>query len=162
MEVADFNATPRTGRAIDFIYKMTLFDQPAIDLAGKRFLIQDSGARGAHRADASAMEITDASLSALLLSIGREYQPQTKEDKSADVFKHDVELGPDGYPMIFMKSSKKEGDQVNTEMKPYRTSFVRAALMISSGRQEAQLQVSSLLLLCHRCCRIRLTTLSSA
>jgi len=140
MEVADFNAMPRTGKAIDFIYRMSLFDQPAIDLAGKRFLVQDSASRGAHRADASALEITDASLSALLLSLGREYQPQRRDDESSEGFKHDVEWGPDGYPMIFMKIDKKQGDQVSTEMKPYRTSFVRAAMMVTSARQEAQLQ----------------------
>ncbi|CAJ1955363.1 unnamed protein product [Cylindrotheca closterium] len=140
MEVADFNAVPRTGKAIDFIYRMSLFDQPAISIAGKRFLVQDSASRGAHRADASAMEITDASLSALLLLLGREYQFHSRDDQSSEGFKHDVEWGPDGYPMVFMKSNKKQGDQVSTEMKPYRASFVRAALMVTSARQEAQLQ----------------------
>ena len=40
--------------------------------------------------------------------------------------------------MIFFKVTTKTGDQVNTEIKPYRMSFVRAALMVTSSRQEAQ------------------------
>ena len=40
--------------------------------------------------------------------------------------------------MIFFKVTTKTGDQVNTEIKPYRISFVRAALMVTSSRQEAQ------------------------
>ena len=62
-------------------------------------------------------------------------------------FRHKVEMGPDGYPMVFMTFNKKKGDQVSTEIKPYRLSFVRAALMVTSARQEAQLQVCC----CGRC-----------
>jgi hypothetical protein len=144
METTDFNAIPRTGKAIDFIYRSSLFEHPIIDLAGNRFTVQNSAARGAHRADASALEVSDAGISALLLTIGRDYESAnrkvTMEGKEEDM-KHIVEMGPDGYPMLFMKTNKKHRDQVTTEMKPYRTSFVRAALMVTSGRQEAQLQV---------------------
>lgn len=141
METTDFNATPRSGKAIDFINRMSLFERPSVDLAGKCFTVQDSAARGAHRADASAMEVSDASLSALLLSIGRDYELRDRTDGNDDGFKHKVEVGPDGYPMLFMKTHEKHGDQVSTEMKPYRISFVRAALLVTSARQEAQLQV---------------------
>lgn len=141
METTDFNAAPRSGKAVDFIYRMSLFERPSVDLAGKCFSVQDSATRGAHRADASAMEVSDASLSGLLLSIGRDFQFRDGSDANEAEFKHKVEVGPDGYPMLFMKTNKKQGDQVSTEMKPYRISFVRAALMITSARQEAQLQV---------------------
>ena len=143
METNDFNSTPRSGKAIDFIYRLSLFERPSIDLAGRRFTVQDSSARGPHRADASALEISDASLSALLLTIGRDYESREKQGKRDTSFKNNVEMGPDGYPCIFMKTSKKHGDQVVTEMKPYRTSFVRAAAMITSSKQEAQLQCLS-------------------
>jgi hypothetical protein len=56
--------------------------------------------------------------------------------------RHRVEMGPDGYPVIFTKFNQKRGDKKSVEIKPFRLSFVRAALMVTSGRQEAQLQVS--------------------
>lgn len=141
MEANDFSATPRSGKAIDFVYRLSLFQPPSIDLAGRRLTVQDSAARGPHRADASALEVSDASLSALLLSIGRDYQLRERLGERDDALKHKVEMGPDGYPCLFMKTTKKHGDKVITEMKPYRMSFVRAALIITSSKQEAQLQV---------------------
>jgi hypothetical protein len=39
-----------------------------------------------------------------------------------------------------MRFVRKEEDGL-VEMKPYRLSFVRAALMVTAARQEAQLQV---------------------
>ena len=65
------------------------------------------------------------------------------EAPSTSVNHHPVEMGPDGYPMIFMKFSQKQGDKVSFEIKPYRASFIRAALMVTSAKQEAQLQVSN-------------------
>ena len=41
-----------------------------------------------------------------------------------------------------MKFSRKQ-DEGQVEVKPYRVSFVRAALLITAARQEAQLQVSA-------------------
>lgn len=140
MEATDFNATPRSGRALDFVYRMSLFERPTIDLAGKRFTVHDSTARGHHRADASSLEVSDASLSALLLGIGRDVGRDESSEKGD--LRHKVEMGPDGYPMLFMKFDRKSSDEVCTEIKPYRMSFVRAALMVTSARQEAQLQVS--------------------
>jgi hypothetical protein len=154
MELTDFNAAPRGGKALDFVYRVSLFDRPTVDLAGKRFMIHDSAGRGPHRADASALEVSDPALSALLLTIGRDWVPEEgKEAEEADAkteespkeasdFRHQVEMGPDGYPMIFMKFNRKEGDKTSVEIKPYRISFVRAALMVTSARQEAQLQAS--------------------
>lgn len=159
MEATDFNATPRSGKALDFVYRMSLFERPTVELENKRFTVQDSAARGPHRADASALEVSDAALSSLLLTIGRDYetfdkstdkvvndsevQESDNQEKTNEIFqyRHKVEMGPDGYPMIFMKFNRKQGDQVSTEIKPYRLSFVRAALLVTSARQEAQLQV---------------------
>jgi hypothetical protein len=152
MELTDFNATPRSGKALDFIYRMSLFERPTVDLAGKRFTVHDSAGRGPHRADASALEVSDAALSALLLTIGRDWEvlvngvessSKSAEDlQNSNERRHRVEMGPDGYPMIFMKFNQKQGDKNSVEIKPFRLSFVRAALMVTSARQEAQLQVS--------------------
>jgi len=145
MEAADFNATLRSGKALDFVYRMSLFDRPMIELAGKRFTIHDSAARGHHRSDASALEVSDAALSALMCGIGKEFghaeaSSQLDNEVERSDYRHRVEMGPDGYPMIFMKFVRKFNDDAGTEIKPYRISFVRAALMITSARQEAQLQ----------------------
>jgi hypothetical protein len=141
VESADFVANPRNGKALDFVYRMSLFEKPVIDLAGKQFTIHDSAARGHHRADASALEVSDASLTAILYSIGKESGRDVATSDVAD-YRHKVEMGPDGYPIIFMKFNNGTADDTNTEIKPYRVSFVRAALMVTSARQEAQLQVS--------------------
>jgi hypothetical protein len=141
MEQTDFNATPRAGKALDFVYRMSLFERPTVDLDGKRFTIQDSSSRGVHRADASSLEVSDPSLSYLLLYVGMDWEPRESGDvKQGEEAKHMVEMGPDGYPMIFLRITSKKGDEVITEIKPYRISFVRAALLITSSRQEAQLQ----------------------
>lgn len=137
MEPSDFNSAPRAGKAIEFVYRMSFFERPMIELAGKHFTVHDSSSLGTHRADASSLELSDASLSAALLTLDR---PSQHEASSSNV-RNQVEMGQDGYPIIWMKFSKKE-DDAQVEVKPYRVSFVRAALMIASTRQEAQLQVS--------------------
>ena len=136
VEPTDFTATPRSGKAIDFIYKMAFFEKPMIDLGGKHFSVHDSTSLGVHRADASAIELSDASLSVALLTLG-----STLERNDASSNELGVQMGKDGYPVIWMKFSRKQ-DDAQVEVKPYRTSFVRAALMVTAARQEAQLQVS--------------------
>jgi PXA domain len=117
MESTDFNSAPRNGKALDFVYRMSLFEHPVVDLAGKRFTIQDPTNKGVHRADASSLEISDASLSHLLLYIGKDWgQSSTLQH---DV-RHGIEMGPDGYPMIFFRINTKVGEKINTEIKPYR------------------------------------------
>lgn len=98
MEVADFSATPRAGKALDFVYRMSLFERPMVELAGKRFTIHDAAARG-HRSDASALEASDASFSYVLLRIGKEFgrddgasNPENGIDRSE--YRHKVEMGP--------------------------------------------------------------------
>ena len=156
MESSDFSAAPRSGKALDFVYRMSLFEKPSVDLSGKRFKILDSSSRGAHRADGSSLEVSDASLSALLLTIGKDLEAGETKAGGAESpgagggqpqrgYRHRVEMGPDGYPMIFLKFNSKQGEKVSSEIKPYRLSFVRAALMLTSARQEAQLQVSNTL-----------------
>ena len=133
VEPTDFSSAPRTGKAIDFVYRMRFFEDVMVDLGGKHFSVHDSSSLGVHRADASIMEISDASLSVALLTLSsREEEPETGQ--------HGVQMGKDGYPVIWMKFSRKQ-DDAHVEVKPYRTSFVRAALLVTSARQEAQLQV---------------------
>jgi len=141
MESTDFNAFPRTGKAFDFIYRMSLFERPIVDLGGEHFTIQDSSNRGVHRADASSFEVSDASLSYLLLKIGKDHGMSMNEENGDGKTKggfRKVETGRDGYPVLFLRFTKS-GDQTGAEFKPYRLSFVRAALLLTSTRQEAQL-----------------------
>lgn len=136
METSDFTSMPRSGKALDFVYRMSFFERPMVDLGGKLFTVQDSGT--AHRADASALEVSDAALSATLLAIGGE---QTMND-SGPSLRLPVEMGSDGYPIVWMKFSRKH-EEGQVEVKPYRLSFVRAALLLTSTRAEAQLQVGT-------------------
>merc|ERR1711933_292249 len=67
MEPGDFSSIPRTGRAIDFAYKTNLYEEPYVEVGGKRFIVQ--GASNS-RADASFMELSDASLTAAIIMRG--------------------------------------------------------------------------------------------
>ena len=139
IEPADFTSMPRPGKAMDFIYRLSFFENPMIDLQGRYFTVHDSAVLGVHRSDASAMEFSDASLSAVLCMIGEDTGDM--KGNETDSISHGVELGKDGYPVIYMKFSGN--DDTKIEMKPYRVSFVRAALLVTEARQEAQLQVSA-------------------
>lgn len=138
MEPTDFTAQPRTGKAMDFVYRMSLFEKPMIELSGKKFTVHDSSALGTHRADASSMEVTDAALSTALLMLGVTHNSSTEGEEVSQEGPLKVQMGQDGYPIIWMKFSKQNDTQV--EVKPYRVSFVRAALLLTAARQEAQLQ----------------------
>uniref|UniRef100_A0A7S4HT17 PX domain-containing protein n=1 Tax=Odontella aurita TaxID=265563 RepID=A0A7S4HT17_9STRA len=176
MEPADFNSVPRTGKAIDFVYRMSLFDRPVVELGGKKFSVQDSTTMGPHRADASSLEMSDASLSTTLLLYGSRFgfdnvesgrqdpeicsssgdietsTSQSKETEApTNVAGARLLLGEDGAPLVYMKlstsstsrpgaSEETSGDQSGFEVRPFRPSFIRAALLVTSARQEAQLQ----------------------
>lgn len=84
-----------------------------LDLGGKHFTVHDSSSLGTHRADASALELSDASLSTALLTLGSE---------DDGVF----EMGEDGYPVVWMKLNRKQ-DDAHVEVKPYR--FVLVVFM---------------------------------
>jgi hypothetical protein len=152
METSDFNSVPRSGKAIDFVYRLSLFERPMVELSGKRFTIHDSASTGPHRADASSLEISDASISIALLSIGADWQEINDETSAGGENEgankprrtlartSSVEMGIDGYPIVWMKYTRKQGDSTVTEVKSYRASYVRAALMVTSARQDAQLQ----------------------
>lgn len=192
MEPTDFNSLPRTGKAMDFVYRMSLFEKPMVELGGKKFTVHDSTIMGAHRADASSLEISDAALSVALLLYGREERGRVAEpgdsfdERSDDASSTQNALGPasnsaeegkagdgaaaparspgrdiggvrlekgaDGSPMVLMKlnsarggsaargSERKGGQGGKVEVRPYRPSYIRAALLITSARQEAQLQ----------------------
>lgn len=138
MEPTDFTSIPRAGKAIDFVYRMNFYERPMLDLAGKHFTVHDNASLNAHRADASTMEMSDATITIALILLGAdEGFARDLDGPSRPV----VEMGKDGYPVVWMKFSRK--DDTVVEVKPYRTSFVRAALLITAARQEAQLQVSS-------------------
>jgi hypothetical protein len=156
MEISDFTSAPRSGKAIDFIYRTSLFERPMVDLNGKKFTVHDAAAVATHRADASSLELSDAAISVALLNVGRDWTfeeghvPSVEnEEEGGDggrpqpiVRRSSVETGGDGYPVIFIKFNKKVADKPISEVKPYRASYVRAALMITAARLEAQQAVS--------------------
>ena len=151
MEPTDFHSVPRAGKSVDFVYRMSLFECPMVDLSGKKFTVHDSSVMGSHRADASSMELSDASLSIALLTAGQDWEHYVSEHTKEEEEEEDeaprkgrdpgVEMGPDGYPVVWIKLHKKEGENITTEIKPYRASYMRAALLLESSRQEAQRQV---------------------
>jgi len=142
MDASDFSLMPRTGRAVDFVYRMSLYERPAVELAGKKIVVQDSAALGAHQADASSLEISDPALSAALLMCDDE--AVTESRMNAGNFT--IKCSSDGMPLVFMKlgdankSHPVSQEKSTTGVRPYRISFVRAALMVNSSRREAQLQ----------------------
>ena len=119
-----------------------------VELSGKKFTVLDSSTMGEHRADASAMELSDASLSAALLTAGRDWESlllgsiECKGDEvAAEIPPPGIEMGLDGYPIVWVKFYQKQGEKFTTDIKPYRASYVRAALWLASTRVEAQRQV---------------------
>lgn len=174
MDSDDFVATPRVGKAYDFVYRFHLFEKPVVDIGGKPFTVQDSSLKGPHRADASALEMSDATLSYALLTLGESIVADKDTDtlnpsdgvsvgesggddghpsasasaskKNTTVGGISLRRGEDGSPtMILMKikASRGAGDTGNEAsfvMRPFRPSFLRAALLQTSTRQEAQLQ----------------------
>jgi len=145
MDSNDFSCVPRSGKASDFVYRVSLFEEPEVELSGKRFIVQDASCVGIHRADASSLEISDASLSASLL-LGQTYDKRNKKQ-------FHVDCDDKGVPIVYLKMADQSADansplsaqnhkQQNGGLRPYRLSFVRAALLVTSSRKEAQLQVS--------------------
>ncbi len=122
-----------------------------IELSGKKFTVHDSDVLGAHRADASSIELSDASLSVALLTAGQDWERELSEQDDHGRSRENgapegqtgpgIEMGPDGYPIVWIKLHKKQGDAITTDIQPYRASFMRAAMMLASTRQDAQRQV---------------------
>lgn len=145
MDSNDFTSIPRSGKVSDFVYRLSLFEEPEVELAGRRFIVQDASAIGAHRADASSLEVSDAALSAALL-LGQSYENRLNK-------KYHVHCDESGIPVVYFKVQTANID-VNSPLskpvpmksedglKPYKISSVRAALLITSARREALLQVS--------------------
>jgi hypothetical protein len=148
MDSNDFTSVPRSGKAADFVYRVSLFEEPEVELSGKRFIVQDASCLGMHRADASSLEISDAAISTSLL-LGQTYDKRNKKQ-------FHVNCDNRGVPIIYLKIEDQSVDassplsaqnrkQHDNGLRPYRSSFVRAALLVTSSRKEAQLQVSSIL-----------------
>ena len=145
MDSNDFNSVPRSGKAQDFVYRVSLFEEPEVELSGKKFIIEDAASVGVHRSDASSLEISDAALSTSLL-LGQKYDKRNK--KQFHVKCDDLQI-----PVIFLKfgdrsvdpgsplSASSQRKHQDGGFRQYRVSFVRAALLVASARKEAQLQV---------------------
>ena len=134
MEPNDFCSTPRTGRAIDFAYRVPLFERPLVELGGKKFLVRDASS---HRADASSLELSDAAMTAALILRGS--CGLNICDSSQGAFKLQVSDG--GTPLVLLRDGlSADTPSKKKEARPYRPSFIRAALLIKSAKQEAQSQ----------------------
>ena len=142
MDPSDFAATPRVGKALDFVYRSTLFARPLVDLGGKKFILYDAAS---HRADASALELSDASMSAAIITRGARGLNMKDLDSSTSTSEFKIQVSDDGMPLILIranKSTKGVGSPKSDkpeEARPYRPSFIRAALYVKSAKQEAQL-----------------------
>ena len=91
-----------------------------LDLGGKHFTAHDSSALGVHRADASALELSDASLSAALLTLGQADDDSIYGADGAGEGRTGFEFDKDGYPVLWMKFSRSKQDDSRVEVKPYR------------------------------------------
>jgi hypothetical protein len=137
MELGDFCSSPRTGRATDFAYRLSLFERPMVELGGKKFVVHDASS---HRADASSLELSDASMTAAIILRGS--SGLNVCDISIGSFT--IKVTDNGTPLILLRAnhveSSRNSPKANGEARPYRPSFIRAALLVKSARQEAQLQ----------------------
>ena len=156
MEPTDFSSTPRSGKAIDFVYRLSLFERPVIDVLGKKFVVQDGTNKGNHRADASSLELSDASLSNAVLICGNNMSVEDagnpikrnslelpdvsdngEEDKKIQGKHHETVSEKDLSITIKVVNSGAQGKDL---IKRFRPSFIRAVLLVTSARQEAQRQ----------------------
>jgi len=147
MDPSDFTCSPRTGRALDFVYRMGLFERPVAEISGKRFTIHDNTLLGPHRADGSCLEVSDSSLTVALIIAGGLSSSSLKSEQSAE----NCEQGSNEKKSVTsvtdvnnisikLKRRGAQGEGVVEHVKTCRASFIRAALYVASARQEAQLQ----------------------
>ncbi len=134
MEPSDFSSIPRTGRAIDFAHRISLFERPMVELGGKKFVIHDATS---HRADASSLELSDASMTAAIILRGSGGLNVCDASGSFN-----IKVTDDGTPLILLRANREPGSTSKStdEARPYRPSFIRAALLVKSAKQEARYQ----------------------
>eukprot|EP00956_Cyclotella_meneghiniana_P015044 scaffold22813_cov78-Cyclotella_meneghiniana.AAC.9 len=139
MEPNDFNACPRAGKALDFIYRIPFFSRPVVELGGKKFVIHDASSLLHHRASASCLELSDAALTAAIIlrgSVG--LNACSNKDDNPRSFS--IQVSDGGSPLVLLRAGAPGKDGAREEARPYRPSFLRAALLVKSARQEAQNQ----------------------
>lgn len=144
MEPNDFNASPRAGKAVDFIHRVSFFDRPKIELGGKKFVVHDASALLHHRASASSLELSDAALTTAIILRGSTGLNACNIDQGIGSRSFSIKISDDGSPLVLLRASapgKEHG--VKEEARPYRPSFIRAALLVQSSKQEAQNQCVS-------------------
>ena len=44
----DFNSIPRSGKAQDLVYRVSLFEEPNVEFSGKKFIIEDAASVEVH------------------------------------------------------------------------------------------------------------------
>lgn len=140
MEPNDFSAFPRAGKAIDFIYRVSFFERPVVELGGKKFIIHDASALLHHRSDASSLELSDASLTAAIILRGSAGL-NVCHDSNDDPRSFCIKISEDGSPLVLLRTNTPGKEHITKdEARPYRPSFIRAALLVKSSKQEAQTQ----------------------
>jgi len=133
MEPGDFCSTPRMGRVLDFAHRISLFERPMVDLGGKIFIVHDTSS---HRADASSLELSDASMTAAIILRGSSGLNVSDVSQGAFIMK----VTDDGLPLILLRADREDSPKNKSDARPYRPSFIRAALLVKSAKQEAQSQ----------------------
>ena len=133
MEPGDFCSTPRMGRVLDFAHRISLFERPMVDLGGKIFLVHDISSP---RADASSLELSDASMTAAIILRGSSGLNVSDVSQGAFIMK----VTDDGMPLILLRADREDSPKNKSDARPYRPSFIRAALLVKSAKQEAQSQ----------------------
>ena len=108
-----------------------------VELGGKKFAVYDASS---HRADASSLELSDAAMTAAIILRGS--SGLNVCDVSIGSFT--IKVTDNGTPLILLRANHEESSRnspkANGEARPYRPSFIRAALLVKSARQDAQLQ----------------------
>jgi hypothetical protein len=113
-------------------------------LGGKKFIVHDAAS---HRADASALELSDAAMSAAIITRGARGLNMRDSDPFSLTTDFNIQVSDDGTPIVLLRanksinngSSKVKEETEEEEARPYRPSFIRAALFVKSAKQEAQL-----------------------
>jgi hypothetical protein len=141
MDPNDFSVFPRAGKALDFMYRTSFFEKPMVELSGKKFVIHDASALLHHRADASCMELSDASLTAAIILRGSSGL-NICYDENTTPRSFSIKISDDGSPLVLLRANAP-GKDTKDEARPYRPSFIRAALLVKSAKQEAQAQCVS-------------------
>jgi len=113
------------------VYRVSLFEEPEVELPGKQFIVQDASCLGMHCADAISLEISDTAISTSLL-LGQTNDKRNKKQFHVNCYSR-------GFPIIYLKIedqsvnassplSVQNRKQHDNGLRPYRSSLVTGKL----------------------------------